>query len=548
MKLRATLLRPQLLLAGASALTLALWACAQNQSAPATAAPASVDAALDADVQTIVVIYDENHGFDKLFGSFPGANGIPPTARLPAQLDRDGTTLPVLPKTWGGVTAAGERVVVTQAQSDHLPNAPFAIETAFTPASGVTISQAVVTRDMYHRFYENQMQIDGGKNDKFAAYGDAGGLVMGHYDGQQLAIYKMAQKYTLLDNFYQGAFGGSFLNHQYLICACAPEYPNADVSPAKGSITALDTDAKGSLTPNLSIAASSPPSARSGPPVFVNSGNLTPKNYFGDGTWRAINTMQPPYQPSGNPPPATSKLLATPAAATSLPPQTQANIGDLLSSAKVDWAWYAGAWNSTLAAATSSHTFPTSREPGAAPNFQFHHQPFNYFADFDPITHADARRKHLKDFDDLINDAKAGTLPAVAFYKPEGDLNEHPGYAALSAGDEHLAQVIAALQASPQWSHMVIVITYDENGGAWDHAAPPPADLLGPGTRVPAVVISPFAKMGSVDHTPYDTASVLRLMTRRYHLPVLPGLAERDAALKAHGQPPMGDLTNALAL
>jgi acid phosphatase len=136
----------------------------------------------------------------------------------------------------------------------------------------------------------------------------------------------------------------------------------------------------------------------------------------------------------------------------------------------------------------------------------------------------------------------------VVFYKPEGDLNEHPGYAALAAGDEHLAKVIAALQASPQWANMVIVVTYDENGGAWDHAAPPAGDLLGPGTRIPAVVISPFAKMGSVDHTPFDTGSILRLITRRFDLPELPGLAARDAALAAHGQPPMGDLTSALVL
>jgi acid phosphatase len=393
------------------------------------------------------------------------------------------------------------------------------------------------------------MQIDGGKNDKFAAYGDAGGLVMGHYDGQQLAIFRLASQYTLLDNFYQGAFGGSFLNHQYLICACAPEYPNADQSPAKGSITQLDRDASGHFTANLTIAGSSPASALSGPPVFVNSGSITPKDYFHDGTFRAINTMQPPYQPSGNAPAAgdQSRLYADPSVATTLPPQTQLTIGDLLNQAHIDWAWYSGAWKSTVQAATTSHQFPPARLPGAAPNFQFHHQPFNFYADFDPATHAVERARHLKDYDDLVQAAQNGRLPPVVFYKPEGDLNEHPGYASLSAGDAHLAHLIEVLKASPQWSNMVIVITYDENGGAWDHQAPPVADLLGPGTRIPAVVISPFAKMGTVDHTPYDTGSVLRLITRRFSLPQLSGLAARDAALKAHGQPAMGDLTQALA-
>ena len=95
---------------------------------------------------------------------------------------------------------------------------------------------------------------------------------------------------------------------------------------------------------------------------------------------------------------------------------------------------------------------------------------------------------------------------------------------------------------------MVIVITYDENGGIWDHVAPPRGDMFGPGNRIPAIVVSPFAKHGSVDHTQYDTTSVLRLITRKWHLPVLAGIKRRDASLVANGYPPMGDLTNALDL
>jgi len=107
---------------------------------------------------------------------------------------------------------------------------------------------------------------------------------------------------------------------------------------------------------------------------------------------------------------------------------------------------------------------------------------------------------------------------------------------------------VAKLQASPQYKNMVIVITYDEFGGAWDHVAPPKADKLGPGTRIPAIIISPYAKAGTVDHTQYDTASILRLISRTFGLAALPGVAARDAALTANGGTPMGDLTNALDL
>lgn len=56
---------------------------------------------------------------------------------------------------------------------------------------------------------------------------DAGGLTMGHYDGAALELWKLAQEYTLADHFFTGAFGGSFLNHFYLVCACAPEFKDA---------------------------------------------------------------------------------------------------------------------------------------------------------------------------------------------------------------------------------------------------------------------------------------------------------------------------------
>ena len=136
----------------------------------------------------------------------------------------------------------------------------------------------------------------------------------------------------------------------------------------------------------------------------------------------------------------------------------------------------------------------------------------------------------------------------MTFYKPQGNLNQHAGYANLTDGDAHIADVIAKLQQSPQWAHMLIVVTYDENGGFYDHAAVPAGDRWGPGTRIPAIIVSPFAKKGFVDKTPYDTGSVLRFITRRWSLAPLPGIQMRDQALVRNGGKPMGDLSNALDL
>jgi acid phosphatase len=550
-------------LASALGLLAAECSCVAGTASAPPGARETLTLELRSKVDTIVVIYAENRAFDNLYGNFPGAHGLgdvvdgdgrPLPAYMP-QIDRDGSVLPTLPRSWGGVTAAGIRPVVTEAQSAGLPNAPFSIEHAFTPQSNVTLSTSTVTRDLVHRFFEHQMQIDGGKNDGYAAWSDAGGLALGHYDYSESALYRLAKEFVLADNFFQGAFGGSFLNHQYLICACAPEYPNADTAAAKPSIAALERDAAGHYLPRLEQARNAKRSALDEPPRFLKNGNITPANYFGDGKFYAVNTMQPAYQPSGNKPAAADadSLYADPNNPTTLPPQSQATIGELLDSKRVNWIWYSGAWNTALADGRRPPLEPRKAiyapaTPGGNPDFQPHHQPFNYYQQFDPVAHAEQRAAHLKDYADLIADIAAGRLPPVVFYKPQGNLNQHAGYASVAEGDAHIADVVAKLRASPQWRHMVIVITYDEFGGAWDHVAPPQGDLLGPGARIPALIISPFAKHGTVDHTSYDTASILRLITRRFDLPVLPGIRMRDAALAAHGAAPMGDLTGALEL
>jgi acid phosphatase len=538
------MLKPTLVLA------CALAACGDSGAGPdaAMGRPPPVDAAPTAAlaaIHTVVVIYAENRGFDQMYGggAFPGAEG-PADASPAPQLDRDGVALPELPQAWGGVTSPGASPAITQAMSAGLPNAPYALADVYP-----SLSTATVTHDLVHRFFQNQMQIDGGANDRFAAYSDVGGLVMGSVDGSRMALWDLARHYVLADHFFQGAFGGSFLNHQYLICACAPDYPDADLDLAHPTIAALE-DAGAGAPPQLALAAASPASALDGPPVFVSDGNLVPFDYFGDGTFHAVNTMQPPFQPSANAPAVddATHLFADRGKANTLPPQTGPTIGDQLDGAGVSWAWYAGAWAATTAAAISDRAFPSSSLPGMGPNFQYHHQPFNYYARFDPQVADADRTAHLRDYTDLLDAIDAGTLPDVVFYKPEGDLNQHSGYASIDAGDQHVAALVARLQASPQYAHMLIVITYDENGGWWDHVAPPAGDRLGPGTRVPAIVVSPFAKRGVVDHTPYDTGSIQRFLNRRFGLVPLPGITARDAALAAHGAPAMGDLTGALTL
>ncbi|MBV8635305.1 MAG: acid phosphatase, partial [Burkholderiaceae bacterium] len=263
------------------------------------------------------------------------------------------------------------------------------------------------------------------------------------------------------------------------------------------------------------------------PPQFVLDGAVTPDGY-------GVNTLQPFYQPSGIPPVAAGDNRFADPVKNPLPPQTLDTIGDRLSDKGVSWAWYAGGWNQALQDGMQAPGTKRSviyAENGV--NFQPHHQPFNYFKRYAPGTQE--RAEHLKDGEVLLQGIREGKLPQVVFYKPVGKLNQHPGYADVAAGDEHIADLIAKVQKSVLWKDTVIIVTYDENGGFWDHVAPPPGGRWGPGNRVPALIISPFAKRGYVDHTPYDTTSILKFITRRYHLEPLPGL-----------RPAAGDLVDAL--
>jgi phospholipase C len=467
-------------------------------------------------IKTIVVIYAENRSFDHLYGLFPGANGIAEaTAEQKTQLDHDGTPLPFL-TVFGSDGKPNPRF-------PKMPNGPFRIDAP--PIDGAVDK---VLPSPIHAFYHNQEQINGGRNNMFAAMSTVGGWTMGYFVDGQLRLMQWAKDFVLADNFFMGAFGGSFLNHQYLICACAPKFPDAP----DGMRVRLDPDGKLTRKPD------SPSATEGAVKVFSDGigGQVTPE---GD----AVNTTQPPWQPSGIQPaeggdPDLADPKGTPRIGLPLPPQTGKTIGDTLSARGVSWAWYAGGWNLALADGRRPHGEKRKiiymREEGS-PNFQPHHQPFNYQARFAPGT-AD-RAAHLKDGDDFLHDIDAGTLPSVALYKPVGIYTQHPSYTDLVTGDNHIADLLERLRRSPQWNDMAVIVTYDENGGFWDHVPPPSGpgwgDRFGPGTRIPTLVISPFARRGFVDKTAYDTTSILKFITRRFDLEPLAGVREKMGDLSA---------------
>ena len=466
-------------------------------------------------IQNLVVIYAENHSFDNLYGLFPGANGIAnATTEQKTQLDHDGSPLKEL--------VVFDHDGKPDTRFPRLPNGPFLI-------NGGVVNKRLdeLVPSPIHAFWHNQEQINGGRNNQFVAMSNAGGWAMGYYDASSLKLWQWAREYTLADHFFMGTFGGSYLNHFYLVCACAPRHEDAPASMR----AVLDAHGRLSKRPDSGSAALGAVKI-----VTSGSGQVTPDGW-------SVNTTQPSYQPSGIPPAAGGSLdWADPTGTTSrgrpLPPQTTRTIADALKAKGVSWAWYSGGWQAALddgrRPAQAKRNVIYTGGP-TSPNFQPHHQPFNYFAAFAPGT--PERAQHIKDGDDLLTDAAAGRLPAVSFYKPPGRWTQHPSYTDVKSGDEHMASVLEALRRSPQWKDMLVVVTYDENGGYWDHVPPPRGDgwgdRFGPGTRVPALIIGPHVKRGHVDSTYYDTGSILKFITERWGLEPLPGVRAKIGNLSA---------------
>jgi acid phosphatase len=486
----------------------------------------------------LVVIYEENHSFDNLYGMWGSVgrqqvDGLPSADQLhTTQVAQNGDAYGCLLQD--DVNLASPAPLPTTCvdnahgvAASHFANNPFTIDDYIKPTDttcpppGVFAPNGVLkgqgepggcTRDLVHRFYQEQYQLNGGLQNRYVTGSDAVGLTMGHYNSQGLPIYqylhsRRAPNYVIADHFFQAAFGGSFLNHQWLVAARSPLDTSGGADGAAHSV--LDSAGFPTTYPLYK------------PTTTVVDGQLTqacgptahPNLACGD---HAVNTIQPTNAPHGSGPEL--PLIDD----TKYP-----NIGDELSAKHVSWNWYSGGWNDAAAG-----------HPG--PLFQYHHQPLNYFANYAP---GQPGRTHLRDETEFIAAARHGTLPSVSFVKPYGAENEHPGYASEPNGSDHLVDLLQTILRGPQARDTLVVVTYDEFGGQWDHVPPPGQgtatpgvhDEWGPGTRIPALILSATMQRSGVDHTVYDTTSILA--TIEHGLGLAP-LSNRDAAVN--------DLRNAL--
>jgi acid phosphatase len=509
-------------------------------------------------INHIVVIYEENHSFDNLYGGWEGVNGrANADPAHTTQIGENGVPYTCLKQNDFNLTSPpqpGDCTDTTHgaAFTSHFTNNPFSIE-AFIPSTATTCptpQQSFLfisnlpngtgqpggcTRDIVHRFYQEQYQLNDGMQNRYTTGSDAVGLTQGYYDTRVLPIYAYLHSeghphYAIADDFFQAAFGGSFLNHQWLIAAATPTWPAAPAS-------------QHSIIDSNGMPNTYPLYTPTGPVLDRALTQVCPSavanRACGD---YAVNTIQPVSQPHGS--------------GAQLPVQNGTTIGDELNGANLSWAWYSGGWSNAAGIINgpgwTNGTGPTCSDPDSFANpafpycpnkvFQFHHQPFNYYANY---VEGGPGRSHLQDEQAFIQLADSSgsqcKLDAVSFIKPIGLENEHPGYTSESRGSNHLVELLQDIEGSACAKDTMVIVTYDEFGGQWDHVSPPGtaanpaapgrADQWGPGTRIPALIVSPFLRGNFVlDHTQYDTTSILATIEARFGLD---HLSSRDAAVNS---------------
>jgi phospholipase C len=464
-------------------------------------APAHADLqGLRSKIDHVVVIYQENRSFDHYFGTYQPPSG----ATVDGLLDRDGkidARFYGLQKTPAGSPYSYLPVPyqIPGFAGARLENRPFRLS-SYIPAG------SNVPWDPLHHFFRMFAQIDQGKMDYFVALALPGphvffdkpeslspaqmmfaestpsAAVLGFYARDDLPdYYRLADEYVLYDHFFQAMSGGSTGNALYLVAARSAVFSKVP----KGKI--------GSLIP----------------PVFD-------RPYDKDGI--LINDLPPINGP-------TETFMGSIDLAPPPEEQTYPTIADRLEAASLSWAWYNEGWTTVKdwALKTAFGSGDGSVVVDTPEGYLPHHNPFQYL----PTWSKNVQAGRMRDSADFLEDVRNGKLPAVSFLKPTGSSDEHPANSAPRWGERWVMSLLRALGESKLWEKSAVIITYDEGGGFWDHVAPPRPDAYGCGTRVPALLISPWARRGFVDHRVADTTSVLALIESRFGLAPLQA---RDAA------------------
>ena len=415
-----------------------------------------------------------------------------------------------------------------------LPNTVFQI-------TGPKVPYDSYSGDMVHRFFHMWQQSDcevsaatkanpaGCRNDLYPYVGiargdDSGGNAMGFYNmqkGDAPLFKRLADEYTMSDNYHQPVMGGTAVQHTMLGTADAIPWEESGALPAEPPANRVaDPSPKGAtndayVTDQRWTKCGDQTQPGIKPIVdYLKSlpwrPDLTPSNCE-PGKFYMINNTRPGFLANG----AIDTAGVT--AGTSVPPSSLRTIGDALNEKHISWAFYGGGYNAAVRLANGS-TDPFDVLIGTNGDWYCDIcNPFQYATSI--MSNPGQRAAHIKDAVDFFDDLDRGHLPAVSYLKPDSFTDGHPASSKLSLLEALVERVLDKLKDKPElFEKTAVFITFDEGGGYWDSGFFQPIDFFGDGPRIPFIAVSKYSRGGRVAHTYADHASVLKFIERNWRL------------------------------
>jgi len=379
-----------------------------------------------------------------------------------------------------------------------------------------------------------------------------GSTALGFYNVQQgdaPYLTYLANHYAMSDNYHQAVMGGTGANHIMMGTGDAiwfsdgngnPEIPPHNVEVFSGTPNAGVVDEIEDPDPQVDTnnwfmedgyggggfgsavyggGSYTDCSDTSQPGVaavvdYLNSlprkikPNCDPDRYY------LLNNYNPGYFGDGSNAYTDNNVANTP---FTIPPSSVRNIGDALIQKNVSWAYFGDQWNAYLNDKYQQNygaVGKTSDQYCNICNF------FQYSTSI--MTNASVRTTHLKDTTDLYKDIKDGNLPAVSFVKPSGWVDGHPASSKVILFEGFVKKIVDMVKANPKlWATTAIFITFDEGGGYYDSGYVQALDYFGDGTRIPMLVVSPWATGGYISHVYSDHVSIIKFIEYNWNVPPL---------------------------
>jgi phospholipase C len=378
-----------------------------------------------------------------------------------------------------------------------------------------------------------------------------GGTSMAFYNVQDEdapLLKKLADEYTISDNYHQPAMGGTGIQHVFLGTGDdvfwsdgsgnptpPPAAQIANPNPKPGTNNQYTLDGRFSNCSDVFNAPGVLPIVQ-----YLDSLHYPVQVNCDENHYYMLNNTNPGFLPNGT---VDTKGIA---GGGSIPPSSVRTIGDALNDKSISWAYYGGAYNAAVNLANGSTNPADAVGATYCPicNFEAYASSI--------MGNPTQRAAHIKDATDFYAVVGNGTLPAVSFIKPDGLLDGHPATSKLDLYEGMLRKILDTLDGNPELkAETAVFVTFDEGGGYYDSGFIQPLDFFGDGPRIPLVVVSPYSTGGHVVHSYTDHVSILKFIERNWGLLPLTGRSrdnlpnpcpDKDNPYVPLNSPAIGDL------